>query len=287
MSLAAAFVESYSGSIDFTICRHEKNRGLSAARNTGTDAAKGDWIFYLDSDDYLDAKAIELLMSEIDLHPDIEIVIGKIQSVPYRKFYDRKKLEQYHYIDYNATIRDIYFDLPINATNKLVAKSFIERNGLRFKEGTIHEDELWSYYLYSAATKVAFVHECTYFHKINPNSIMTTLTKEKDSKNWMMILDEVSKSITDPLASKLETYYLSKLIYHYEDTPEWQIVYHRFYRLLLDSNHTLDSLALKRFRTTMDRYYSQFFTYSGHKGCFSKMYLLLRHDISRLFKRSC
>ena len=44
-------IERYNGPILFKILHHQYNRGLSAARNTGTDAASGDYLYYLDSDD--------------------------------------------------------------------------------------------------------------------------------------------------------------------------------------------------------------------------------------------
>lgn len=48
IAVAERLIAEYRGSIEFRILHHERNRGLSAARNTGTDAATGDYIYYLD-----------------------------------------------------------------------------------------------------------------------------------------------------------------------------------------------------------------------------------------------
>ena len=51
MAIAERTIATYEGPIVFQVLHHERNRGLSAARNTGTLAAKGDYLYYLDSDD--------------------------------------------------------------------------------------------------------------------------------------------------------------------------------------------------------------------------------------------
>lgn len=58
-------IKMYNGPIEFRILHHKYNCGISAARNTGTDAATRDYMFYLDSDDVITQDCIEKLISPI------------------------------------------------------------------------------------------------------------------------------------------------------------------------------------------------------------------------------
>ena len=69
-------ISDYSGPISFHIIHHECNQGLSAARNTGTKAATGDYIYYIDSDDDMTPDCIEKLVNAAQMHPDAEMVVG-------------------------------------------------------------------------------------------------------------------------------------------------------------------------------------------------------------------
>ena len=76
MDIVRRFVENYQGAVQFRTLRHEVNRGISAARNTGVEAATGDYVFFIDSDDYLMEHGLKTLVDGLLANPDADVVQG-------------------------------------------------------------------------------------------------------------------------------------------------------------------------------------------------------------------
>ena len=66
MEIVADKIQHYDGGVRFKIVNHSVNKGASAARNSGINVSEGDYILFVDSDDYLLASAIKLLTNEQD-----------------------------------------------------------------------------------------------------------------------------------------------------------------------------------------------------------------------------
>jgi len=151
---------------------HEKNRGLSAARNTGTAAARGKYILYLDSDDSLMPDALATLLREAQ-ESGADITAGglALTSPVQDPFYKAKPGEWRG--DECAKALFSYTIQPM-AWNKLIQRDFLENSGIRFREGLLHEDELWMAQLALIRPHIRVSGRTTYLYRNKrPDSIMS------------------------------------------------------------------------------------------------------------------
>lgn len=164
-----------SSDIVLKYLKHEHNRGLSAARNTGMDAASGEYIYFLDSDDEITPDCIETLVDATN-EGSVDVVCGALElcgaverfSIAL-SFYDALYMGNAHVI--NAFVKD---RIPIAAWNKLLRREILISEKLYFKEGLIYEDNLWTFELAHCTNSIRTLTKKTYHYWIRPSSIMTS-----------------------------------------------------------------------------------------------------------------
>ena len=206
--LAKKCIDHYKGEIQFHIIYNEQNCGLSISRNNGIKIAKGDYIFFLDSDDYISDDCIEKLMNVICEHPEVEVVKGNhldrsrnetiISAHIPSSVIKKEELMKLFFIGY----------IPCMAWNTLISRFLIEKYHLAFMPHLIYEDELWSFYLFREVNSFLFIQDITLFYEINPHSI--THSEQKDEGLHIRSIITILKDLQNHIE---ERYYEGIIIY--------------------------------------------------------------------------
>lgn len=168
-------LDNYKGSIKFVLLRHECNRGLSAARNTGLINARGDYVFFLDSDDYLMPNCFQYFLTNLCVYPDADVVAGNVLNCKGGNSLIHHIQEPWYLNDCN-----VFFPLMLRhqiylyAWNKMIRRELLIDNHIFFEEGILYEDQCWSYELFSKISSILLLPQVTYVYEFNPNSIVNT-----------------------------------------------------------------------------------------------------------------
>ena len=246
--LCEQLIANYDGPTRFTILHHDHNRGLSAARNTGTDAATGIYIYYLDSDDEMTADCLEKLAAPVEHDDSIEMVMGNCSidtsAMNGRKHRFMRKLgtPQLHFMQdtplelkSNEEIREWFYNgkisRPLYIWNKLLKLSFVKENQLYNKEGLLYEDTLWTYYLMRCLNHAAFVHKVTYIYYRRPGSICTGTEYDEQLLHRGYNYREIAENIVpgERLEETMRWHKRFCLFYiDAYDNPDYQFAYNAF-----------------------------------------------------------
>lgn len=178
---------------------HRENGGLSAARNTGMDAATGDYIYFLDSDDYIESVTLERLVHTAKTD-DANIVFFD-GYVFYTDCEDDGTSYGYSRHDHYQTDtgRKVLEKLLINEEYRTAVPltfynaKYLQKSNLRFYEGILHEDELFTFQTFNANGIVAHCHEELYARRIRPASIMTASSNERRYTSMLTIYHELAE----------------------------------------------------------------------------------------------
>ncbi|MDR1104049.1 MAG: glycosyltransferase [Endomicrobium sp.] len=202
-------LNEYTNKDKRVIVVNQKNSGLSAARNRGLDIVRSPYVFFLDSDDWIEIDTIKNFYDTM-LKGNIDIVLCDFVVIPedtsmmnmsdkFKEYYNKfKKPSGLYKFEGN------FFDYRVASCGKLYKMSIINAYKLRFPVNLINEDEAWHWYYFSVI-KTIYYHDKSFYHRlIRKSSIMYMR-----NKNYVGILDilYILKHIYDKYEQQYKKYF--------------------------------------------------------------------------------
>lgn len=175
---------------------HKENGGLSDARNAGLDAAHGEYIVFVDSDDFIAEDYVETLMQCLKKY-DADVAMcsyAVTASVELdESIFKASRDETVEVCDRRELLNNLYDANHKDATYFIVSWNKIYKASLwqdvRFPKGRIHEDEATTYKIYDRAQKGVYLHRPLYGYFTAPSSITRDRFNIKRLQ-WMDALDD-------------------------------------------------------------------------------------------------
>ncbi len=167
----------------------QKNQGLSVTRNNGLQKASGDYICFVDSDDYIEPNFLSDLYDAIKAN-NADIIATNIKYIKGAR--ERcKKNKRKIYSSFTDKIESLEHG---SCWNKIYKTEFIRKNRLTFPQGVYWEDNLFTIQAYFFSSKILTINGACYCYVSNPQSI--TRNKEKTTKQQQDSI-QVSRMILD------------------------------------------------------------------------------------------
>lgn len=173
MNVVAQFAEKHPNSIKII---HQANLGLSVARNNGLLNATGEYIWFIDSDDFILPSAISNIYQTINKYPNVDLFSSYLL-----KYFenDNSKKEEKHASKADWEGKEfLWSQKNIGASVRYIYKwSFLTKNSMKFIPNILHEDGIWGYQCLYLAQSLHIIEQPLYVYRIrNSKSIMSSVS---------------------------------------------------------------------------------------------------------------
>lgn len=218
---SGAMVDAWGQKENRVVVIHERNKGLSGARNTGIDKAQGEYLVFVDSDDYVAPDYIEVLL-QTALAADADMAMCgvyalfqddccKASSMPMQaRIYTPQTYMERFYVNTG------FFSV---VWNKIYKKRLFDT--VRFFEGRLNEDTIIMPRLIAQVNQVAYVPEPLYFYRQRKGSIMHTAQRKSGIQNLLQIYEDLiqqhEEKNEEHLCRLAQKVYMNKSFEHFSE----------------------------------------------------------------------
>lgn len=171
------------------------NQGVSITRNLGIHSSKGDWLYFLDSDDFLEVDAFEILIKAAkSTNADI-IFFDCRRFRPTDVALDRKPIVYKEYTDLKSFLDETNLS-PVSAWLNFFRREIVLENKVVFNKNLKHnEDALFVYSLYCHAQKIVVLDEVLHNFVLAPNSVSRKPIEIKVLEDNLLFLSELCRYV--------------------------------------------------------------------------------------------
>ena len=181
-----AICDEYAASHNNICVVHRKNGGLSAARNSGIEVALGEYIMFVDSDDYIEPNVLKGLLDQVD-RDNLDVLRYRLQYVnPQYEVFNPYKSDPFKGNDYSEIPKDGVSFLNSRMSTACYAWAFVIKrellDGCIFTPGIYFEDTDWTPRMLCKAKRVASTNTVVYNYLQREGSITNAVNRSKQKK---------------------------------------------------------------------------------------------------------
>lgn len=216
--------DAYAQQYDYIKVIHQPNQGVSAARNRGLLIAKGDYIWFVDGDDFIDNNAISLLTKTIKKN-QLDIIFFN-----HEKFFNKvKKLQMLDSCSKYISVEDKFIThlpslirkgvLTYSPCDKIIKRKILLDNDINFNIYlTYSEDYYWNYQIFKVVDTFAYTDQVLYFYRKSRDQSATTQLSLSHMHSALLALktsvDDIVLNCNDNKTLKSLLLYSSQIFFY-------------------------------------------------------------------------